>query len=425
MRDGNWKLVAAAFLASQCLTLVGSSAVQMAIAWYVAVEMSSGAWAAAMLVAGFVPQMAVSPFAGAWIDRRGFRKAAIIAADAVSAATALALAVFLATSFGDMAALVAASSVRSLCAGVQMPAVQSSVAILVPEEALLRYNGIVSAVQNVAQFAAVPLAALTLSFGGISSAMLLDVVTAAVAVGVLAVAVKLPRVEATSCALSQEKAGLFEDVREGARYARDERAVGFVLASYGAFIYSERSFGVFRSASYRARIRCFVCHARLRRGCRLLFNGCRRRCPSRFCGQNERRRIAARSYHLRCGKHGRRPCDGVSAFLGRSRCAQRGDSSGAGGGDCSSTIFRRPRHDGSRVRLHGVDVCRVDDPWLLVVWAAYRRSARMDASYVVRGCGCAVRRDVSAANDFFASTGSGLLQMRALPITARSIACAN
>lgn len=120
MRDGNWKLVAAAFLASQCLTLVGSSAVQMAIAWYVAVETSSGAWAAAMLVAGFVPQMAISPFAGAWIDRRGFRKAAIIAADAVSAATALALAVFLATSFGDTAALVAlaaASSVRSLCAG--------------------------------------------------------------------------------------------------------------------------------------------------------------------------------------------------------------------------------------------------------------------------------------------------------------------
>lgn len=240
MRDGNWKLVAAAFLASQCLTLVGSSAVQMAIAWYVAVETSSGAWAAAMLVAGFVPQMAVSPFAGAWIDRRGFRKAAIIAADAVSAATALALAVFLATSFGDMAALVAlaaASSVRSLCAGLQMPAVQSSVAILVPEEALLRYNGIVSAVQNVAQFAAVPLAALALSFGGISSAMLLDVVTAAVAVGVLSVAVKLPRVEATSRAFSQEKAGLFEDVREGVRYARNERVVGFVLASYGAFIF--------------------------------------------------------------------------------------------------------------------------------------------------------------------------------------------
>lgn len=424
MRDGNWKLVAAAFLASQCLTLVGSSAVQMAIAWYVAVETSSGAWAAAMLVAGFVPQMAVSPFAGAWIDRRGFRKAAIIAADAVSAATALALAVFLATSFGDMAALVAASSVRSLCAGVQMPAVQSSVAILVPEEALLRYNGIVSAVQNVAQFAAVPLAALTLSFGGISSAMLLDVVTAAVAVGVLAVAVKLPRVEATSCALSQEKADLFEDVREGARYARDERAVGFVLASYGAFIFLSVPSGFFvpllmeRAFDASYAMLAFAEGA----GCfSMVVGGV---VLAAFADGMKGVALPLGLITYGAGSMGR-PCDGVSAFLGRSRCAQRGDSSGAGGGDCSSTIFRRPRHDGSRVRLHGIGVCRVDVPWLLVVWAACRRSARMDASYVVRGCGCAVRRDVSAANDFFASTGSGLLQMRALPITARSIACAN
>ena len=147
METGNWGGVA--FLASQCLTLVGSSAVQMAIAWYAAVEASSGAWAAAMLVAGFVPQMAVSPFAGAWIDRHGFRKAAIIAADAVSAATALALAVFFGNEFWRYGGPCrGSSSVRSLCAGVQMPAVQSGVAILVPEEALLRYNGIVSADQK-------------------------------------------------------------------------------------------------------------------------------------------------------------------------------------------------------------------------------------------------------------------------------------
>ena len=65
------KGVPAPFLTSQCVTLLGSAAVQMAVAWYAAVETSSGAWAAAMLVAGFVPQMAVSPFAGALIDRFG------------------------------------------------------------------------------------------------------------------------------------------------------------------------------------------------------------------------------------------------------------------------------------------------------------------------------------------------------------------
>lgn len=147
----------------------GSSVVQMAIAWYVAVETSSGTWAAAMLIAGFVPQMAVSPLAGAWIDRCGFRKAAIIAADAASAAMALLLAVFLTVDPGGTVTLVvlaAASSIKSLCAGVQVPAVQSSVAILVPEEALVRYNGIASAVQSAAQFTAVPLAVFALSFGG-------------------------------------------------------------------------------------------------------------------------------------------------------------------------------------------------------------------------------------------------------------------
>ncbi len=33
-----WRAPAAAFLASQCITLLGSAAVQMAIAWYAAVE---------------------------------------------------------------------------------------------------------------------------------------------------------------------------------------------------------------------------------------------------------------------------------------------------------------------------------------------------------------------------------------------------
>lgn len=114
--------------------------------------------------------------------------------------------------------------------------------------------------------------------------MLLDVVTAAVAVGVFAVAVKLPRAEAMPCAPSQGKARLLEDVREGVRYARNTRAVGFVFGFVWGLHFPERSFGVPRSASYGARIRRFVCHARLRGGHRMHFNGCRGYLPGRFCG---------------------------------------------------------------------------------------------------------------------------------------------
>lgn len=239
-----WRAPAAAFLASQCITLLGSAAVQMAIAWYAAVETSSGAWAAAMLAAGFVPQMAISPFAGALIDRHGSRKAAVIVADAVSAVAAAVLAVLVTTVSGSsfvLAALAVGAALRSACAGVQMPAVQSAVPLLVPETALMRYNGIASTVQGIVQFAAAPLAALVLAFGGMAAVMALDVLTAAAAICVLACAVSIPdRAPAHAGTEREDSASaatrLFADAGAGLRYVRARRDVAFLLAVYGAFV---------------------------------------------------------------------------------------------------------------------------------------------------------------------------------------------
>lgn len=239
------KGVPAPFLTSQCVTLLGSAAVQMAVAWYAAVETSSGAWAAAMLVAGFVPQMAVSPFAGALIDRFGSRKTAIVVIDAASAAAA-ALALFLTTgSQGTavLALLAVGSALRSVCAGVQMPAVQSAVPLLVSEASLTRYNGIASAVQSLAQFAAAPLAAFVLAFGGMAAVMALDIATAVVAIGVLAFVVKIPDAASVRTEDAPAPPGLFADVREGLRYARENRSVALVLGSYGAFMFLSVSAG--------------------------------------------------------------------------------------------------------------------------------------------------------------------------------------
>lgn len=239
------KGVPAPFLTSQCVTLLGSAAVQMAVAWYAAVETSSGAWAAAMLVAGFVPQMAVSPFAGALIDRFGSRKTAIVVIDAASAAAA-ALALFLTTgSQGTavLALLAVGSALRSVCAGVQMPAVQSAVPLLVSEASLTRYNGIASAVQSLAQFAAAPLAAFVLAFGGMAAVMALDIATAVVAIGVLAFVVKIPDAASARTEDAPAAPGLFADVREGLRYARENRSVALVLGFYGAFMFLSVSAG--------------------------------------------------------------------------------------------------------------------------------------------------------------------------------------
>lgn len=45
-----WKKRAWFFLISQCVTLFGSTIVQMAIIWYVTLKTSSGVWVAAFMV---------------------------------------------------------------------------------------------------------------------------------------------------------------------------------------------------------------------------------------------------------------------------------------------------------------------------------------------------------------------------------------
>ena len=65
---GGWSMLnhykkrAALFLASQGITLFGSSLVQFAVIWYVTMQTSSGVWVSAMTVAAYLPQFIVSFF---------------------------------------------------------------------------------------------------------------------------------------------------------------------------------------------------------------------------------------------------------------------------------------------------------------------------------------------------------------------------
>ena len=57
------------FLASQAVTLFGSTLVQMAIVWYVTLNTGEGAWIAAFTVASYLPQFLISFLGGVWADR--------------------------------------------------------------------------------------------------------------------------------------------------------------------------------------------------------------------------------------------------------------------------------------------------------------------------------------------------------------------
>ncbi len=63
-----------------CITLFGSTLVQMALVWYATMQTSSGVWVAAFTVCSYLPQFLISFVGGVWADRY-HRKKLIIGAD--------------------------------------------------------------------------------------------------------------------------------------------------------------------------------------------------------------------------------------------------------------------------------------------------------------------------------------------------------
>lgn len=230
-----WKRKTFLFLAGQCVTLFGSSVVQFAIVWFVTRETGSGVWVSALTICSFVPQMLISPAAGAWADRF-CKKNLILLADGLIALITLALALLL-PSLPDartvLPFLLGASVLRSLGAGVQLPAVNALLPVLAPEKQLVRINGVNATLQSVVQFAAPAAAGAVLSMSTLRSALFIDIATAAAGMGLLA-AIALP---AQPKAEPEARPPLLSDLREGVRYVFSDPFLARLLPLYGVFIF--------------------------------------------------------------------------------------------------------------------------------------------------------------------------------------------
>lgn len=228
-----WKRQAILFLISQCITLFGSTLVQMAIIWYVTIQTSSGVWVAAFTVCSYLPQFLISFAAGVWADRYS-RKKLIIGADSL-----IALATFLmvlaipqiTNKTVILGGLLVMSVIRSLGAGIQTPAVNAVIPQLVPEDQIMRLNGINTTMQSVVQFAAPAAAGVLLTVNTLSSTLMIDIATAIMGVGLLSV-VMIPKQ-----AVQGKGASVFEDMKTGIQYTRSDKLIGRVLTVYGLFIF--------------------------------------------------------------------------------------------------------------------------------------------------------------------------------------------
>lgn len=179
-----WKKKIIKFMTAQTISLLGSSLVQYAIIWYITLKTSSGAMMAIATICGYFPQMLISLFAGVWIDRYN-RKVMVMLADAVIALATLIIAVIFLSGYREIWLLFAVLLVRSAGTGGQMPAVNALIPQIVPQEHLMRINGINSSLTSLMMFMSPFLSGIILNFATIETTFFIDVVTAVIGIGIM------------------------------------------------------------------------------------------------------------------------------------------------------------------------------------------------------------------------------------------------
>ncbi|KFI56740.1 MFS transporter [Bifidobacterium callitrichos] len=184
-REDGWKRRVALLLAGQAFSLLGSSIVQYALWWWIVLESRTGASMLFATLFGVVPQAIVSMFGGPMADRYN-RKILIMLPDLIIAAVTVFLSVSFALGWANLAVIFAVLFIRSAGGGIQMPAVQSFIPDVTPTGKLLRVNSIYGVINSANMIVAPAIAAVLINMVPLWSILLVDVTTAVIGVGFVA-----------------------------------------------------------------------------------------------------------------------------------------------------------------------------------------------------------------------------------------------
>ena len=224
--NSSWKRKVALFFAGQTITLLGSALVQYAISWHITLTTQSGLMITIATLCGFLPQVLISLFAGVWADRFN-RKTLIIIADGMIAACTALLAILFYLGRTNIELLFFISIIRSLGSGIQTPAVSAMLPLFVPQEHLMRVNSINATIMGASMLFALVAAGWLYASMGLSATFLIDVVTAAIGIGLLLLLkVSQPKYEAN------QEHHFFAEMFGGLRYVTGTKWLRQFLSFY-------------------------------------------------------------------------------------------------------------------------------------------------------------------------------------------------
>ncbi|MGX8835071.1 MFS transporter [Amedibacillus sp. YH-ame6] len=223
MNATHWKSSIIKFLSAQTISLFGSSIVQYAIVWHITLTTSSGTMLMLSTLCGFLPQIVISLFAGVWIDTYN-RKTLIQLSDSIIALSTLLLALLFLAGYQNMYLLLTVLMIRSAGTGIQTPAVNAFIPQIVPQEHLMRVQGIQSTLSSMMMFLSPAIAGAILSVTSLEVTLLIDVVTACIAVGITITIKYTPYKKQT-----ETKNTYIEDIKNGFLYLKTNRFIKRLL----------------------------------------------------------------------------------------------------------------------------------------------------------------------------------------------------
>jgi len=220
--QSRWQIPFFTIWTGQAFSLVGSRVLEFAVIWWLT-QLTGSATVLAMATMTFVlPQVFLSPFAGALVDRWN-RRVVMIVADGAVALVALWLAYLFWAGTIQVWHVFVALLVRAIGGNFHWPAMQASTSLMVPDKHLTRVAGLNQTMHGALNVIGPPLGAMLLAVLPFQGIMLMDVGTALLAIlPLFFVRIPQPRQEPAEPGDGREassgKPSLWSDVRQGLRY---------------------------------------------------------------------------------------------------------------------------------------------------------------------------------------------------------------
>lgn len=205
-----WKKKYFTMLAGQSISLITSGILQMSIIFYLTAKTNSAMVLSIATLMGFLPQAVIGPFAGTFVDRHS-RKGVMIGADLMIAATGGFLAVVSVFMELPIWLIMLVLFVRSIGNAFHSPASSAVTPLMVPQDQLTKCAGYNQTMQAAVSLISPAAAAFLYSVWSLSTIILLDIIGAVLACGVVAV-LSIPN---PPICPGESQNSFFRDMKEG------------------------------------------------------------------------------------------------------------------------------------------------------------------------------------------------------------------